>query len=383
MELATTPARILCVDDEPNVLEGLERILFEHFDVSTATSGAEGLEILSSEDAFAVVVSDMRMPEMDGAAFLARARETVPNTVRVLLTGHADMNSAISAVNDGHIFRFLCKPCPQDVLLRSLNAAAEQNRLLLAEQELLESTLRGAVEVLSEVLSIASPAAFSRCRNVQAYVSHMTQRLGIEDPWKYDLAALLCQIGCISVPPETLDRVYAGQALSALEQEMLNKHPEIGHQLLVQIPRLAQTAAMIRGQLGTWEPSAPEEQLGAAMLRLALALDSRVTAGATVSAGLADVKKGGAHRPELLGAMEGFRSSVRADAVKAVYVREMRSGMVLDEDVRAKNGNVVVGKDRELSTALIGRLTNFAAGTGLVEPIRVRVPAAAAAPTPA
>ena len=369
------PPRILCVDDEPNVLEGLERTLFEHFDVTTATSGAEGLEILQSEDPFAVVVSDMRMPVMDGAAFLAQVREVVPNTVRVLLTGHADMDSAISAVNDGNIFRFLCKPCPQDVLLRSLGAAAEQNRLLVAEKELLENTLRGAVEVLSEVLSIASPTAFSRCRNVQSYVAHMTQKLGIEDPWKYDLAALLCQLGCISLPPETLDRIYAGQDLSAAEQKMRNKHPEIGHQLLAHIPRLEQTAAMIRGQLGTWKPPEAEEQLGAEMLRLALALDRWVARGASVSSGLAEVKKSGKHSTKLLDAMAGFRSSSRVDAVKAVFVREMRSGMVLDEDVRAKNGNVVVGKDRELSTALIGRLANFAAGAGLVEPIRVRVPA--------
>ncbi len=374
MHEASDPPRVLCVDDEPNVLEGLERTLFEHFDVTTATSGAEGLQILQSEDPFAVVVSDMRMPIMDGAAFLAQAREAVPNTVRVLLTGQADMDSAISAVNDGNIFRFLCKPCPQDVLLRSLGAAAEQNRLLVAEKELLENTLRGAVEVLSEVLSIASPTAFSRCRNVRSYVAHMTQKLGIEDPWKYDLAALLCQVGCISLPPETLDRVYAGQDLSAAEQEMLNKHPEIGHQLLAHIPRLEQTAAMIRGQLGTWQPPGEEEQLGAEMLSLALALDRWVAGGASVSSGLAEVKKSGNHSAKLLDAMAGFRSSIRVDAVKAVFVREMRSGMVLDEDVRAENGNVVVGKDRELSTALIGRLANFAAGAGLVEPIRVRVP---------
>ena len=91
--------RVLCVDDEPNVLEGLSLHLRRRYQVETATSGAAALEILQRGGETAVVMSDMRMPGMDGAAFLARARQTAPDTVRILLTGHADLNSAISAVN--------------------------------------------------------------------------------------------------------------------------------------------------------------------------------------------------------------------------------------------------------------------------------------------
>src|SRR6185436_19833430 len=95
--------QVLCVDDEPNVLEGLALNLRRRYDVLTATSGAAGLQILERERATAVVVSDMRMPNMDGAAFLAKARAALPEAVRLLLTGEADLNSAISAVNDGQI----------------------------------------------------------------------------------------------------------------------------------------------------------------------------------------------------------------------------------------------------------------------------------------
>ena len=123
---------ILCVDDEPAVLEGMRDNLRRTFRVTTAGSGAEGLELLT-EQQFAVVLSDMRMPEMDGAQFLTRARQIAPDTTRMLLTGYADIESAISAVNDGQVFRFLTKPCSQDRLVSSLAAGAGQQGPLPAK----------------------------------------------------------------------------------------------------------------------------------------------------------------------------------------------------------------------------------------------------------
>ena len=115
--------KILCVDDEPNVLDGLNRVLFNYFDVTTATSGKQGLRLMDEQD-FYVVVSDMRMPEMNGAQFLSHAKEKSPDTVRLLLTGHSDVDSAIAAVNEGNIFRFLFKPCPEKQLIGHLNDAS-------------------------------------------------------------------------------------------------------------------------------------------------------------------------------------------------------------------------------------------------------------------
>ena len=135
-------ARILCVDDEINVLEGLENILRRKFRFEKAQSGQTALEILKSQEPFAVVLSDMRMPGMDGAAFLGHVREEHPDTVRMLLTGHADMNAAISAVNQGQIFRFLTKPCPPDVLIKAFDAAVDS--VARAAQELLDSLVTRA-----------------------------------------------------------------------------------------------------------------------------------------------------------------------------------------------------------------------------------------------
>ena len=146
--------KILCVDDEPNVLEGLLLHLRRKFEVETAISGAAGLEILQRSDAIAVVMSDMYMPEMNGAEFLSRARQIVPDAARILLTGRADIDSAIAAVNNGQIFRFLTKPCPPLVLLTAIEAGVQQHRLVTAERELLEHTLHGCIKALADVLAV-------------------------------------------------------------------------------------------------------------------------------------------------------------------------------------------------------------------------------------
>lgn len=366
--------RVLCVDDEPNVLAGLERTLFDHFGVVTATGGAAALDLIASEGPFAIVVSDMRMPEMDGAAFLSRVRETSPDTVRILLTGQAEINSAIAAVNEGNIFRFLCKPCPQDTLLQSLEAAAEQYRLVTAERELLENTLKGSVKVLTEILSLASPIAFSRSGQVKAYIAHMAQHLGVEDQWKYEMAAMLSQLGCITLPEETLGKVYAGQDVSSNEQQIFDEHPEIGYKLLAHIPRLEPVAAMIRNQQETIDGTAePDERLGGQMLRVALAVDHLVAGGSKVGMALVTLKKQGGYDQQLLDALTDFKAHEQAMTIRALPVEQLRTSMVLDEDVRTKKGAVVISKGEELHSAHIERLGNFARGIGIVEPIRVRV----------
>ena len=110
---------------------------------------------------YAVVVSDMRMPGMDGIQVLTSIKGRWPDTVRVMLTGNADMQTAINAINEGSIFRFLNKPCSKEAMGKTLTAALVQFRLVTAEKVLLEQTLTGAVQVLTEVLSLVNPAAFS------------------------------------------------------------------------------------------------------------------------------------------------------------------------------------------------------------------------------
>jgi DNA-binding NtrC family response regulator len=159
--------RILCVDDDSNLLDGLTRSLRGHYRVETATDATVALENLKTVEPYSVVISDQRMPRMDGVTFPANIRGLAPATVRVLLTGQADMESAIAAVNEGNIFRFLTKPCSTTVMLKTLSACIEQHRLILAEKVLLEQTLRGSIKALIDILSLANPIAFGRATRVR------------------------------------------------------------------------------------------------------------------------------------------------------------------------------------------------------------------------
>ncbi len=130
--------RVLFVDDELSALRGYQRVLHGEFSVSTAVGGEQGLAAIQANGPYAVVISDMRMPGMNGAEFLARVRERAPHTVRMLLTGYADVQSAIQAVNQGNIFRFLTKPCERAELVKAINLGLEMYRAAMAEKEMVK-----------------------------------------------------------------------------------------------------------------------------------------------------------------------------------------------------------------------------------------------------
>ncbi|HJU40308.1 MAG TPA: response regulator, partial [Tahibacter sp.] len=240
--------RILCVDDEPNLLSALYRTLCEEYEVTTARSAAEALAILGREPPFAIVVSDMRMPQMDGAAFLARVKEGWPDAVRILLTGQTEMSQAIAAINEGAIFRYLTKPCPQEELRRTLDAAIAKYRCEQNERSLLESTLAALVKTLTEILSVATPWAFHRSSIAVACVRHALVKLRWRNAWIYEIAASLSQIGCIGIPRDVLIRDAARRPLTPPETKLIAEHPDVACKLLSSIPRLEKVAQIVRYQ---------------------------------------------------------------------------------------------------------------------------------------
>ena len=190
--------KILLVDDEVAILEGYQRLLRREFRIDVALGGKGALVAIQNNGPYAVVVSDMRMPEMDGAQLLAKIKVLSPDTVRVMLTGNADMQTAVSAVNEGSIFRFLTKPCTKETLAKALTASLMQARLLSAEKELLEKTLTGSIQVLAEVLSLVNPAAFSRGMRLRRYIQHIAEGLALSNPWRFEIPAMMSQLGCVT-----------------------------------------------------------------------------------------------------------------------------------------------------------------------------------------
>ena len=142
----------------------------------------------------------MRMPGINGAETLYRASKVAPDTTRILLTGHADLDSAIDAVNRGNVFRFLTKPCPPDTLLAALKAATAQHRLVLSERELREKTLQGSLKVLTDVMAMVHPTVFGRVGRVRDLVCELGRRLDVENQWELPIVAGLCLLGTVALP---------------------------------------------------------------------------------------------------------------------------------------------------------------------------------------
>ena len=182
--------KILFVDDEPNILAAYQRQLRKQFSVEIAVGPVAGLAAIQNPRDFAVVVADMRMPEMSGVEFLVKVKTTAPETVRMMLTGNADQATAIEAINEGSIFRFLNKPCTKEIMAKTLTAALVQYRLVTAEKQLLEQTLSGSIQVLTEVLSLVNPAAFGRAERARRYIHHIVTSMKLANVWQYEVAAM-------------------------------------------------------------------------------------------------------------------------------------------------------------------------------------------------
>jgi CheY-like chemotaxis protein len=377
--------RLLCVDDEPNVLAGFQRNLRDRFAVVAAGGGEAGLELMRKGPPFAVILSDMRMPGMDGAAFLAAARTLSPDSVRVLLTGHADFDSALAAVNQGQIFRFLTKPCPHDLVVSTLEAAARQYRLVNAERELLELTLTGSIKTMSDILALSNPTAFGRASRVHRTVCALCEQLGVPDRWAIEVAAQLSQLGCIQLSAQVAEKVYFGQPLTAPEQAQVRRIPTLTDQLLANIPRL-EPVREILAALVQWSdapeprpaPARGEPPLGTRLLKAAVDLDTLEASGMGPAEALAVLQaRLGAYDPRILGALEEEVARRTATTIVELGLAQIKPGMLLVEDVRSRSGMLLVARGHTVSPGLLMKLQNLS--PGVKEPIKVVAPVAALA----
>lgn len=372
---------ILFVDDEPNILDSMRRHLRKTFAVDTAVCGKDGLELVKNNDEYAVVVSDMRMPEMDGATFLSHVKRRSPNSVRIMLTGLSDIQTAISAVNEGNIFRFLNKPCPPPELKRAVFAGVAQYRLLRAENELLEKTLKGSIKVLTDILSLSNPTAFGRAMRIQSLVTQMAEKLEVRDTWKLEIAAMLSQIGCMVFPEELLSRMFERGALSDSEQEQLSKYPKIGHDLVANIPRMEDVARIILYQQARFdgvgrccvELKGAGLPQGSRILKVALDFDDLLSSGMTEGEALCGIdSRDGWYDPEVVKTLHEIITSRVASDTAVVNVSQFRVGMILRENLLAGNGSLLAAKGTTVTSTLLERIKSWLPVTGIREPITVQ-----------
>jgi CheY-like chemotaxis protein len=379
---STSKVKVLCVDDEPNVLSGLSLHLRRRYDLLTATSGAAGLEELLKNPTTAVIISDMRMPAMDGATFLSRSREVVPDAVRLLLTGQTDVTAAVAAINHGQIFRFLTKPCPPAALVAAVEAALEQHRLVTAERTLLQQTLRGSIKALTDVLALANPVAFGCALRIRQHVIDLMAPLGMTECWQLDVAAMLCQLGSVTLPPETVGRLYYGKALTDDDAQMVGRMPAVTEQLLGNIPRLDDVLSILSAvhkpfrvlDSNTADARDVLVHRAGELLKAAVDFDALEAKGDAPARALDIMRaRSGRYDPDVLNALHDLRAvGAERERVMEIPVAAIRAGMVFAEDLKAPGGMLLAARGCEVTAGFLERVRNGGIATDKVKVIASR-----------
>jgi CheY-like chemotaxis protein len=372
---------VLFVDDEPAVLDGYRRLLGREISVATAAGGREALNLIGNYGPYGVVVSDMRMPEMDGAHFLAEVRSIAPTTVRMALTGYTDIDAAIHAVNEGQIFRFMTKPCSREDLLKAVHSGLEQHHLFLAEKELLDGTLRGCVSLLSEMLSFSNPAAFGRAMRLRRFVQHAAKGLYGGSTWKFEIAAMLSQLGCVTLNPDLVIAAYSGEHLSPEDRRKYEGHAAIAGQMLSKIPRMEAIAQMVAFQntavaeiKATTCEEREEIERGIQLLRVGLAYDEQLSRGLSSTEARRRIRATmiGAD-PSIIELLVGLEPDVPMQ-LRECGIRDLSAGMILQEDLFTKAGLLIAAKGQELSYTWIERLQAHFRLNVISGPLKVQLP---------
>jgi response regulator RpfG family c-di-GMP phosphodiesterase len=416
VDAAPTGFAVLVVDDEPNILSALRRMLRAHgYRVQTAPSGVEALALLAQAPVD-LIISDMRMPEMNGAEFLRRSRERAPEAVRILLTGYADIGSTIDAVNNGEIFRYVSKPWKDEALLATLRDGLERKQLererdrllvtvtrqhaqlkghaALLEQRVLERTqalsqahselqsshdrahegFLGTLRMLSHLLDQRAGLARGCGRAAATLVQAIGPRMGLAAAELQDTfhAALLEDLGRLGLPDRLIDSPL--QALTGEDRQRMLRAPLMAEGHLVALPALAGAGRVLHHLGERWdgqgEPGGlkgPAIPAGARLLRV-LSDFERLKAGCIETRRFTDADarrwlgngSGTRYEPAAVHALLTWLDSPQAVPPQRARlpVSALLSGMVLAQDLSA--GNVLlVPQGRVLDTTLIKALAQL------------------------
>lgn len=424
--------KILCVDDEPNILSSLRRLFrSKGYKVLTALGGAEGLAVLEAESVD-LVISDMRMPVMDGAVFLEHVRSRWPDTIRLLLTGYADVQSIIDAINRGEIYRYITKPWDDNDIVLVVKHALERKALELEKKRLEELTHRQneelkelnasleakveertaalrqahdslihvneklknsfltSIKVFSNVIEMRGGKLVGHSRRVADLARKIAKNLGLDarEIQEVFVAGLLADIGKIGFSDELLETPVS--QLSSDQLGAFYKHTIRAEQLLMPLEDLQGTAKMLRCQHERFDGrgfpdglSGTEIPIGARILSLASDYDYLQIGGLTPKRVHADdaqalIIRGAGNRydEKVVAAFKQVfhvgSAALDETDFQDVSVRDLLPGMVLFTDIISKDGILLLPADHVLDEHVIDRLMLYgASGTGKLI-VRVR-----------
>lgn len=359
-------------------------------------------EVLRLEGPFAAVFSDQRMPGLDGVGVLETVGRMYPQTIRILVTGYADYNDTIRAINSGGISHFIAKPWKDDELRRLVQDTiqrynlGEENKFLLGQlqranselAELLDGTVAGTVRILSDILSNTSPAAAAqveRIRRLGGKFLEMVPNLSAAERWEILRAFDLFNLGIVLMPPAmfgSLSKVDAGQFAKF---SLLKNHYILAANLLRDIPRFEGVARIIQFSAkhfdGSGEPSSEQVKgkdipLGARLLHILIDLDRTVSEKGQGRAVLERMRQmAGRYDVELVELMLGLRQASGSSSEERVMaLHELRPGMVILEDIVTENGQFLMKAGYTLTETAIKILVQWHKHEPLQHRFRVQTP---------
>jgi hypothetical protein len=318
------------------------------------------------------------MPEMDGYEVCQRIKsiEEEPGIPVLFISAMDQTEDKINGFRAGGV-DYIAKPFQFEEVHARVETHLKLRRAQLAEQQLLERTFNGAIRMLVDMVQSNSPELAVRSRAIRDCVAWITQRIGVSEPWQYDLAATLCLIGCVTLPEDIFKSCYAGETVPADEEAMFRSHPESAARLLTNLPRLEPILEMIRLQQTPRAAanSAPEIKLGALILFVAVELDRRIYRGVDFRAAVQEViRTQGGIDPAIASALDTYSPTAGDFHREALPISKLFAGMILEEDVVSeRTGILIQRKGTILTDTWIERLENFAKSQGVREPLPVLV----------
>lgn len=358
--------RVLCVDDDERLLAGLQLRLRHRFDVSVANSAATALGKIDRRNPFAVVLSDLKMPQSSGLMLLGVMRRVTPLTVRIILTGYADAATLLTVINEAETFRILVKPVDGELLLRAVEDAVEHHKSLISERDIVVQTLAGVSNIVSETLALANPVVAARASRVRRLAGEICERISPRDRWLVELAALASQVGYMGVPADLRDRLLSGVTPSPPDAKAQERLHTSSSQLFRDLPRLEQVRESIRLQHVRYDlantagafGSSQDLPLGARILHLASEADALLSLGIPPTDVVGHLEaRLGEFDPIVLAALhEELAEQAGRNDVHDLPLRTAAIGMRVLEDVVLPGGVVLIPRGLEITPNLLARI---------------------------
>lgn len=417
-EHSALPATILCVDDEPQILSSLKRFFRRaRYNVLIANDGTEALQVLEKEKVD-LIISDMRMPEMTGAELLAQSAQRWPDIMRILLTGYADVESSIAAINEGRIYRYLSKPWDDEVLKTTVESALEykalkdekvrleiitkeQNEKLKVLNELLEEKVkertvnlqkatamlkksmaklkesyRESILVFSSMIELRNHDSGANSQVIADFAKAMSEKMELDENIVENIyfAGLLNNIGKLGMNDDICKKPY--NELSEEQLGIYHEYPKIGQTILLSLPRLNETGNIIRSHKERYDGkgypdglSKNEILLGSRILAIACDFYGMQSGELTNKISSRDEahsfiiqNKDSRYDPDAVAIFQQVfkehHGSVQKVKEIGVGIDDLRPDMVLTKNVTFRGGMLLLRKEQVLTQELIVKINN-------------------------